>query len=342
MLSVISEEQVEVENDRTGVCLIVIRNFRKKLRKATVGQCVSTREFTIGGSLFTIELYLAGDECSGGDHISLFLTNHSEWMVQAHTEVSVNDFLLLSDDPAGEIFQSKEAASPERSLGWSQCIPHSRCYNNDFLSQDGMLTLKVVVTLLAEGETVSPDQISDVEKVTNRIAAIERAYQNKLAALEQTHQDNLAALQQNHQANLSALQQTYQDNLSALQKATQEQLAEKELDFREQLGAMELVIREQLVVKEREIQKQLVVKEQDIKEQLSAAERFSMDKLAELELKLTTQNTEVDRVKSRLLDVESELQKVQQDDPVPGTAQNQEPQSKQLVSLIYILFLILI
>ena len=331
MWSVISEEQVEVENDRTGVCLIVIRNFRKKLRKATVGQCVSTREFTIGGSLFTIELYLAGDECSGGDHISLFLTNHSEWMVQAHTEVSVNDFLLLSDDPAGEIFQSKEAASPERSLGWSQCIPHSRCYNNDFLSQDGVLSLKVVVTLLVEGGTVSPDQISDVEKVTNRIAAIERAYQNKLAALEQTHQDNLAALQQNHQ-----------DNLAALQKATQEQLAEKELDFREQLGAMELVIQEQLVAKEREIQKQLAVKEQDIKEQLSAAERFSMDKLAELELKLTTQNTELDRVKSRLLDVESELQKVQQDDPVPGTAQNQEPQSKQLVSLIYFIFLILI
>ena len=314
MLFVISEEE------GIGVCLIAIKNFRKKLRKAKVGQCESTREFTIGGSLFTIELYLAGDECSGGDHISLFLTNHSEWMVQAHTEVSVNDFLLLSDDPAGEIFQSKEAVSPERSLGWSQCIPHSRCYNNDFLSQDGMLTLKVVVTLLAEGGTVSPDQISDVEKVTNRIAAIERAYQNKLAALEQTHQDNLAALQ----------------------KATQEQLAEKELDFREQLGAMELVIQEQLVAKEREIQKQLAVKEQDIKEQLSAAERFSMDKLAELELKLTTQNTELDRVKSRLLDVESELQKVQQDDPVPGTAQNQEPQSKQLVSLIYILFLILI
>ena len=123
---------------------------------------------------------------------------------------------------------------------------------------------------------------------------------------------------------------------------TQEQLAEKELDFREQLGAMELVIQEQLVAKEREIQKQLAVKEQDIKEQLSAAERFSMDTLAELELKLTTQNTELDRVKSRLLDVESELQKVQQDDPVPGTAQNQEPQSKQLASLIYILFLILI
>ena len=306
---------MKVENDRTGVCLIVIRNFRKKLRKAEVGQCVSTREFTIGGSLFTIELYLAGDECSGGDHISLFLTNHSEWMVQVHTEVSVHDFLLLSDDPAGEIFQSKEAASPERSLGWSQCIPHSRCYNNDFLSQDG---------------------------VTNRIAAIERAYQNKLAALEQTHQDNLAALQQTNQDNLSALQQSHQDNLSALQKATQEQLAEKELDFREQLGAMELVIQEQLVAKEREIQKQLAVKEQDIKEQLSAAERFSMDTLAELELKLTTQNTELDSVKSRLLDVESELQKVQQDDPVPGTAQNQEPQSKQLVSLIYILFLILI
>ena len=300
-----------MENDRTGVCLIVIRNFRKKLRKATVGQCVSTREFTIGGSLFTIELYLAGDECSGGDHISLFLTNHSEWMVQAHTEVSVNDFLLLSDDPAGEIFQSKEAASPERSLGWSQCIPHSRCYNNDFLSQDGMLTLKVVVTLLAEGETVSPDQISDVEKVTNRIAAIERAYQNKLAALEQTHQDNLAALQQNHKDNLSALQQNHQDNLSALQqthqhnlaalqKATQEQLAEKELDFREQLGAMELVIQEQLVVKEREIQKQLAVKEQDIMEQLSDAERFSMDTLGDLEFKLSTLNTELNSVKSRL------------------------------------------
>ena len=116
---------MEVDNG-LSTYVIVIPNFRKKLREANVGEVVSTKKFMIQESMFTIDLYIAGDEVNNGGHLSLFLTNESDWKVRAVTEVSViatnkkvlsvKRFLLFSDGPDGEIFQSKKADKPERDL----------------------------------------------------------------------------------------------------------------------------------------------------------------------------------------------------------------------------------
>ena len=128
-MNVISEEYLEADNG-LSTYVIVIQNFRKKLREANVGDVASTKEFMVDESKFTIDLYIAGDEYNNRGHLSLFLTNESDWKVRAVTEVSViatnkkvlsvKRFLLFSDGPDGEIFQSKAADKPERSLGWSK------------------------------------------------------------------------------------------------------------------------------------------------------------------------------------------------------------------------------
>ena len=47
---------MEVDNG-LSTYVIVIPNFRKKLREANVGEVVSTKKFMIQESMFTIDLY---------------------------------------------------------------------------------------------------------------------------------------------------------------------------------------------------------------------------------------------------------------------------------------------
>ena len=84
-MNVISEEYMEVDNG-LSTYVIVIPNFRKKLREANVGEVVSTKKFMIQESMFTIDLYIAGDEINSWGHLSLFLTNESEQNNQKQLE----------------------------------------------------------------------------------------------------------------------------------------------------------------------------------------------------------------------------------------------------------------
>ena len=255
-MNVISEEYMEADS-----YVIAIKNFRKKLREANVGEVASTKKFMVDESRFTIDLYIAGDEDNNGGHLSLFLTNQSTWKVRAATEVSVivsnypmrsvKKFLLFSDGPDGEIFQSEKADKPERSLGWSKCVPHSRCFNNDYLSYNGVLTLKVKVHVLAgfaeaqlsdiikrfpfptqdQERSRSPRFIKQADKeppassaneemkedLENQLAAIDEATKIKLAAMEETNQKHLEALERDCREKLSALEKDYQEKLRALE-----------------------------------------------------------------------------------------------------------------------------
>ena len=260
---------MEVDNG-LSTYVIVIPNFRKKLREANVGEVVSTKKFMIQESMFTIDLYIAGDEINSWGHLSLFLTNESAWKVRAVTKVSVivtnsevrsvKRFLLFSDGPDGEIFQSKNADKPERSLGWAKCVPHSRCFISDFLSTDGALTLNVTVQVLAE---FAEAQLSDsddmkrfllpsqdqeksngptIQKYLEDLAIIKGVDQeppasaaneemgqdlsNQLAALEEATEMKFAVMEQNNQKQLEALEQGFQEKLLALEQRLASQTAE--------------------------------------------------------------------------------------------------------------------
>ena len=150
----IDDEYLEREEEedlvkKMGIYNIEIRNFREKLGKAKMGEKVSTKKFFVNWSEFSIDIYIAGDDDSDGEHLSLYLTNHSNWMVRALKQITVQNKVLELDQSAGFVYKSRIAGSGN-SWGWSSCVPLARCYNNDLLTNDGILKIEVIVVVLAE------------------------------------------------------------------------------------------------------------------------------------------------------------------------------------------------
>merc|ERR1719192_713065 len=91
-------------------------------------------------SEISIDIYIAGTSDSDGSQLSLYLKNRSDWSVEASSALYVKHFLFSAFRP-GFLHQ-------RLSFGWD--IPLVRCYNNDFLSHDGILTIQVWVGVVAE------------------------------------------------------------------------------------------------------------------------------------------------------------------------------------------------
>ena len=150
-MSVINAEYLEGQGPKQKFYRIEIRNFRKKLGKAQMGEKVSSKKFFVNSSEFSIDIYIAGDTNSDGNHLSLYVTNHSDWMVRARKAIYVNGVIFEEDGPfSGFFYKAGDADNSENSLGWPNCIPLWRCINNDLLSHDGILTIQVLVDVLAQ------------------------------------------------------------------------------------------------------------------------------------------------------------------------------------------------
>ena len=170
---------------KTATYLIEIRNFRRKLGMAQRGDEVSTEKFFVNWSEFSIDLVFVGedeDEDVDDDcYLGLFLTNHSDWMVRADSEVTVKGEILSSLASPGRVLKSRDADFSDRSWGQPGCVPLSRCYNNDLLSHGG-LTIEVKVKVYAEktseGAGDSQRQLSALKEELSDL-------QGQLAILEQ-------------------------------------------------------------------------------------------------------------------------------------------------------------
>ena len=117
-----------------------------------------------------------------GKHLSLFLVNHSDWMVRAGAEVSVKGEILGYFGSAGHVFKS------EGAWGWPDCVRLSRCYNNDdLLSHDGILTIDVKVKVLAEktseGGGDVQRQLSILTKTQEQLSVMNKSLE-KLSAVK--------------------------------------------------------------------------------------------------------------------------------------------------------------
>ena len=123
-IPVINEEYlVDADlEEKTATYRIEIRNLRRKLGKAQRGEKVSTKKFFVNWSEFSIDLFIAGEDEDDAGYLSLYLTNHSYWMVRADTEVSVEEEILKSFDSAGNVFKSRDVDFSERSWGWYRCV----------------------------------------------------------------------------------------------------------------------------------------------------------------------------------------------------------------------------
>ena len=120
-MNIISNQYLREEKRGSAVYIIEIRNFLRKLSQCRIGSKVSTEVFYVNLSKFSIDLYIAGDRVE--DHLSIFLTHHSDWMVRARADVSVKHEILRSTVKAGTVFSPQSTGLSERSLGWSNCVP---------------------------------------------------------------------------------------------------------------------------------------------------------------------------------------------------------------------------
>ena len=147
---VISKECLLSEDleEKSGTYRIEIRNFLNKYRNAKKGQEVSTEKFILSWSEFSLQLYIRGDNQSSGRYLSLFLVNHSNWMVRAGLDVHVKGKYPVSISSPGRVFKSS-LADFGKSYGWHNCIPLYKCLLNARLSDD-VLTIEVKVKVLAE------------------------------------------------------------------------------------------------------------------------------------------------------------------------------------------------
>ena len=139
-----AEDETYCEDGNCVTYVIEIRNFRNKLGKTRVWQSVESDNFFVNWSEFTVRLHIAGDNKDASGHVSLYVTNQSDWMVRSRYKVSVNNELLGSDKPAGRVQDYLGCR------GWTKCIPHRRCVKNDLLTSDGVLRIKVRVEVLTE------------------------------------------------------------------------------------------------------------------------------------------------------------------------------------------------
>ena len=93
-MNVISSGKLKEESISSATYTIVIKDFRKKLAAATVGESSTTEKFSVNWSKFYIELYIAGEDEESQGYLGLFLYNRSAWMVRARYDVSVKVICL--------------------------------------------------------------------------------------------------------------------------------------------------------------------------------------------------------------------------------------------------------
>ena len=189
-MNIISNQYLRDEKKGSAVYTIEIRNFLRKLSQCRVGSKVSTEMFYVNLSKFSIDLYIAGDREE--DHLSVFLTHHSDWIVRARADVSVKHEVLRSTVKAGTVFQPQTKRLAERSLGWSKCVPHSRCTTGDLLSPNGSIILEVkVVEMMADNGTDNGPLRKELEELQQSLLLQEkisiglRNDLNKLSGLKQ-------------------------------------------------------------------------------------------------------------------------------------------------------------
>ena len=172
-MNIISNQYLREEKKGSAVYIIEIRNFLRKLSQCRVGSKESSEVFYVNLSKFSIDLYIAGDRVE--DHLSMFLTHHSDWLVRARVDVSVKHEVLRSTVKAGTVFHPKNSGLSERSLGWSNCVPHSRCNTGDLLGQNGSMILEVkVVEIMANNGTDNGPVRKELEELQKNLVVQEK------------------------------------------------------------------------------------------------------------------------------------------------------------------------
>ena len=103
-MNVISSGKLKEESISSATYTVVIKDFKKKLAEATVGEFSTTEEFFVNWTKFKIQLSIAGEKEEDKGYLSLFLYNGSDWMVRARLEVSVKVLKCVQKYPIFKMY----------------------------------------------------------------------------------------------------------------------------------------------------------------------------------------------------------------------------------------------
>ena len=136
----ISNERIENKGNSVIDYVIEIENFNLTMINVEAGVMISSKKFLVNWSEFSVAVK-KGDLQRDGK-LSVFLTNHSDWMVRARCSLSVEHSSLYRS--------SEEKLWKARAERFCGKIPFSRCTITDLLTPDGSLNIRVRVELHAE------------------------------------------------------------------------------------------------------------------------------------------------------------------------------------------------
>ena len=138
--NVISHQRIENKGKSMIDYVIEIENFNLTMINVDAGVRIPSKTFLVNWSEFSVDVKKVDQKRK--EKLSVFLTNHSDWMVRAKSSLSVGDSSLYRS--SGERLWK---AGAERFSGK---IPFSRCTTKDLLTPDGSLKIRVRIELHAE------------------------------------------------------------------------------------------------------------------------------------------------------------------------------------------------
>ena len=138
--NVISHQRIENKGKSMLDYVIEIEDFTWTMINVDAGVRIPSKTFLVNWSEFSVDVKKVDQQSK--EKLSVFLTNHSDWMVRAKSSLSVGDSSLYRS--SGERLWK---AGAERFTGK---IPISRCTTKDLLTPDGSLKIRVRVELHAE------------------------------------------------------------------------------------------------------------------------------------------------------------------------------------------------
>ena len=136
----ISHQRIENKGKSMIDYVIEIENFNLTMINVDAGVRIPSKTFLVNWSEFSVDVKKVDQKRK--EKLSVFLTNHSDWMVRAKSSLSVGDSSLYRS--SGERLWK---AGAERFTGK---IPISRCTTKDLLTPDGSLKIRVRIELHAE------------------------------------------------------------------------------------------------------------------------------------------------------------------------------------------------
>ena len=131
--------------------LLRIFGFCNKMNTWRTGRVVHSLPFLVGGSEFQLDIYPNGIDRQTQGHVSVYLNNRSDSLVQVKFEAEVGS----------EKFSDTFDISPKSNFGWPTFYDHDSLRGDDEALTDGNLSVRANVSLIWEEVTTERKEVKE-------------------------------------------------------------------------------------------------------------------------------------------------------------------------------------